>query len=181
MNEDFDDTVIVPQRTPQPTAVGPDLERTIIGRIDPMPDDAATAPGSSPSIPQNFYSFTVGGHSQVIVLDVPCILGRRPSLPRVIRGTAPRLVRVPSPLKEVSSTHLEIRQVGSSIVVTDLRSTNGSVVTIPGSVPRKLRQGESVVVSPGTRVDIGDGNILTMLPMSQGSREALGQSQEEML
>jgi pSer/pThr/pTyr-binding forkhead associated (FHA) protein len=64
----------------------------------------------------------------------------------------------------VSSTHLEVRQVGASVVITDLRSTNGSVVSAPGAAPRKLRQGESVVVSPGTLVDIGDGNIVEILP-----------------
>jgi hypothetical protein len=49
--------------------------------------------------------------------------------------------------------------------VTDLKSTNGSIVMVPGAVPRKLRQGESVVVSPGTLVDIGDDNVLQILPM----------------
>ncbi|MHB1171955.1 MAG: FHA domain-containing protein, partial [Lacisediminihabitans sp.] len=74
-------------------------------------------------------------------------------------------VRVPSPLREVSGTHVEVRQEGASVIVTDLRSTNGTVVSIPGAAPLKLRQGESVVVVPGTLVDIGDGNILEILPI----------------
>jgi hypothetical protein len=49
------------------------------------------------------------------------------------------------------------------VIVTDLKSTNGSIVMVPGSVPRKLRQGESVVVSPGTLVDIGDDNVIEIL------------------
>ena len=74
-------------------------------------------------------------------------------------------MRVPSPRREVSSTHLEVCHRGTSVIVTDLRSTNGSIVMVPGNVPRKLRQGESVVVSPGTLVDIGDDNILQILPV----------------
>jgi hypothetical protein len=50
------------------------------------------------------------------------------------------------------------------VVVTDLRSTNGTVVTMPGRPALTLRQGESVVVVPGTVVDIGDGNIVEILP-----------------
>ena len=114
-----------------------------------------------------FYAMRLGSHDEVIVLDAPCIVGRRPSLPRIPSASTARLVTVASPRKEVSASHLEVRQIGSSVVVTDLKSTNGSVVIVPGSVPRKLRQGESVVVSPGTQVDIGDNNILQILPMQR--------------
>jgi pSer/pThr/pTyr-binding forkhead associated (FHA) protein len=67
----------------------------------------------------------------------------------------------------VSASHLEIRQLGASVVVTDLRSTNGSVVAVPGSAPHTLRQGESMVVTPGTLVDIGDGNVIEILPLQR--------------
>jgi FHA domain len=110
------------------------------------------------------FSFRVNTHAP-IPLDVPAFVGRRPILPRVPGVVAPRLVRVPSPLQEVSGTHLEVSQQGSSVVVTDLKSTNGTIVRMPGVPPLKLRQGESVVVLPGTLVDIGDGNVLEILPM----------------
>ncbi len=76
-------------------------------------------------------------------------------------------MRVASPRREVSASHIELRQLGGSVIVTDLRSTNGSVVMLPGSVPRKLRQGESLVVQPGTLVDIGDDNVIQILPMQR--------------
>ena len=113
------------------------------------------------------YSFRVGEYSDAVMLDRPARVGREPAVSRISKGETPRLVRVASPSREVSGTHLEVRQVGSSVIITDLRSTNGSVVMQPGSVPRKLRQGESVVVSPGTLVDIGDQNILQILPMQR--------------
>jgi pSer/pThr/pTyr-binding forkhead associated (FHA) protein len=102
-----------------------------------------------------------------VQLDVPAYIGRRPSSPRIQSGVLPRLLSVPSAHNEVSSTHLELRQIGSTVVVTDMKSTNGSLVIVPGGAPRKLRQGESVVVSPGTLVDIGDGNIIEILPMQR--------------
>lgn len=187
VGDDLDDTVIVPPR-PEVSHPGPDLDDTVIPMPKSVPvaerrridhatgepvGELETAPEAQPEHPepnpatQLFYAFRVGLGSESILLDVPCYVGRRPSPPRIASGRAPRLVAVPSPHKEVSSTHLEVRQVGSSVIVTDLRSTNGSIVMIPGSVPRKLRQGESVVVSPGTLVDIGDGNILQVLPMQR--------------
>lgn len=121
----------------------------------------------APSANVGLYSFRVGEHAQPVLLDRPVRVGREPAAPRIPAGLTPRLVRVASSSQEVSSTHVELRQVGSSVIVTDLRSTNGSVVMQPGSVARKLRQGESVVVSPGALVDIGDGNILQILPMQR--------------
>ncbi|PPF58301.1 hypothetical protein C5C13_08755 [Clavibacter michiganensis] len=98
-----------------------------------------------------------------IPLDAPAIVGRRPRPPRVVRGVAPRLVAVPSPLGEISGTHLGLRQDAGVIVVTDLDSTNGTVVLAPGSEHLALRPGESLVVVPGTRIDIGDGVVLEIL------------------
>ena len=102
-----------------------------------------------------------------IPLDAPALIGRKPVSPRIQKGEVPRLVRVPSPGREVSSTHVELRQQGASVIVTDLRSTNGTVVLIPGASAQKLRQGESLVVSAGTVVDIGDGNTVEILPIER--------------
>src|SRR5690606_30158333 len=76
-------------------------------------------------------SFIRIGSHEPIPLDVPAYVGRRPSSPRITGGRMPRLVMVPSPSREVSATHLEIRQEGAVVVVTDLGSTNGTLVTHP--------------------------------------------------
>ncbi|MEO8093716.1 MAG: FHA domain-containing protein [Pseudolysinimonas sp.] len=173
MAEDLDETLVPSPRAPTepPAASGPDLEKTLV--TDPPRARPVRPPVTKP-LPPQFFQFRVGSRTEPIALDRPCFVGRRPSSPRIIRGAAPRLLRVPSPLKEVSATHIEVRQLGSSVIVTDLRSTNGSVVMVPGSVPRKLRQGESVVVSPGTLVDIGDDNVLHILPMTRLIAEDAG-------
>ncbi|MEP6480503.1 MAG: FHA domain-containing protein [Rhodoglobus sp.] len=175
MADDLDETLVPSPRVAakKPTRGEPDLEHTrVVG--EPRAREARPSVAKRPAPSATFYQFRVGSRAEPISLDRPCFVGRRPSSPRVIRGAAPRLLRVPSPLKEVSATHLELRQLGSSVIVTDLRSTNGSVVMVPGSVPRKLRQGESLVVSPGTLVDIGDDNVLHILPMAPNALENAG-------
>ena len=112
------------------------------------------------------YSFRINDDAPVL-LDLPTLIGRRPALPRIMRGSPPKLVSVPSPRKEVSATHLELRQQGALVIVTDLRSTNGSVVRMPGRSPLILGRGESLVVAPGTVVDIGDGNLIEVLPLQR--------------
>ena len=138
---------------------------------DPLVPDFAVG-AADPSAPRprpGQYAFRLGDRSEIITLGAPSYVGRRPQPPRVPHAVAPHLVRVDSPLREVSATHLEIRQIGSSIVVRDLATTNGSIVHMPGSVPRALRQGESIVVSPGTLIDIGDENVIHILPMQGAS------------
>jgi hypothetical protein len=108
----------------------------------------------------------------VVSLDLTVYLGRRPSVPRIASDRRVRLVAVPSMAKEVSATHLELRQNGEAIVATDMRSTNGSTVTVPGSSPRTLLRGESAVVTPGTLIDLGDGNVLEVLSPERVTEQA---------
>ncbi|TFB57298.1 FHA domain-containing protein [Cryobacterium sp. Sr3] len=103
-------------------------------------------------------------NGEEIPLDLPCRLGRRPRAPR-ISATAPvRLIEVASPTSAVSGTHVEIRQEGGSVVVTDLGSTNGTVVAPPRGRRQRLHSGQSLAVLPGTTVHLGDGNIIEILP-----------------
>lgn len=150
---------------------------------NPKLRSAADAPGSEsvsrpihaahPDRAAHPMSFIRIGSHEPIPLDVPAYIGRRPSSPRITGGRLPRLVMVPSPSREVSATHLEIRQEGRTVVVTDLGSTNGTLVTHPRGAPTKLRQGESVVVVGGSIVDIGDGIRVVIVP-GTGNQSAEG-------
>jgi hypothetical protein len=114
------------------------------------------------------YGFRIGGEERV--LNTVHLLGRRPRAPRVplIGNTAaPCLVTVDSRTSAVSATHLEIRQEGDAVVVTDLGSTNGTIVKQPRGKWERLRGGGSLAVVPGTTVDIGDGNIIEILAASE--------------
>jgi hypothetical protein len=176
-SEPDEDTVVRPRAVPLPPADDDADADTIIRGRTPFADvpvealvelreaqPAAQASRGTEPVDEvvGEFSFSIN-HNPPIRLDVAALVGRRPALPRIMSGRAPRLVRVPSPLREVSSTHLELRQQGALVIVTDLRSTNGSIVTVPGRDPVKLHQGESVVVMPGTVVDIGDGNLVEIL------------------
>jgi len=164
---DVEDTVArVPSIRPR-RAPDRDTENTVRKRKPAA--IGARSPKESPAVarPTAFYSFRVGSEGRDYVLATPAVVGRRPTAPRVPVPEPPQLVRVESPLREVSALHLGLAQIGQTIVVTDLRSTNGSIVMLPGRVARKLLQGESLVVSPGTLVDIGDGNILHILSIQR--------------
>lgn len=108
-------------------------------------------------------SIEPGEPGEPIELDAPTLFGRNPRPPGAFGGTPPRLVTVSSPDHQVSGTHLRVEQVGQSVVITDLRSTNGTVLNGPGIPRTRLRPGESRVVLPGTTVDIGDGNIIEIV------------------
>lgn len=97
-------------------------------------------------------------------LHVPVCIGRRPRGPRQLSGDQVILAEVPSPTREVSASHLFIVQRGREVVATDLQSTNGTAVTLPGSPRIKLKQGDSIVLPPYSRVEIGDGNVIEILP-----------------
>lgn len=175
---DPDDEVTL-LRPVRPAAPEPDDDPeadTVIRERQPLVDLRSPGPAVAQPAPIDpvgvdallIHFFSVN-HNEPIGLDRPALIGRKPSLPRIPRSDRPRLVRVPSPLGEVSATHLELRQEGSTIVVTDLRSTNGTLVLVRGRAPLTLRPGESVVVLAGTVVDIGDGNIVEILPVRAGA------------
>lgn len=171
MNPDLDDTVRSVDR-PVAAGLGGDLDDTIVTRPEPVAAAPAPVlvPPRAPAPPEPLparYGFRVGRSERTVLLDVAAYVGRSPSSPRIRNGELPKLIRVQSPGGEVSGTHLEIRQLGTSVIVTDLRSTNGSIVSVPGSAPRSLRQGEAMVVTPGTLVDIGDGNVIEILPLQR--------------
>jgi hypothetical protein len=128
-------------------------DETVLREAPLVPDDPKTL----------LYGFRING-GQAYPLDAVHYFGRNPRQPRIPLPDPSRLVPVVSGSKSVSATHLEIKQIGDSIVATDLKSTNGTSVIPPNGHWRRLRQGESVVVAPGTFIDIGDGNVIEILP-----------------
>lgn len=100
-------------------------------------------------------------HGESVEVDRVVLVGRAPEARRFTVTEQPRLVTVPSPHQEISSTHLEIRPGSGadhgSAVVTDLGSTNGTVLVQPGLPPEALQPGIAVQLLPGAVVDLGDG------------------------
>ena len=98
-------------------------------------------------------------------VDRAVLIGRAPSAQRSSART-PRLMTVPSPGHDISRTHLEVAPEGWSVVVTDLHSTNGTILVRPGGVDRQpLPAGEAVPVELGSVMELGDGiSVLVDFP-----------------
>ncbi|MGN8048546.1 hypothetical protein ACTJKO_02575 [Curtobacterium sp. 22159] len=160
-----EDTVIRPQAA---RPAGDALEDTVVrgpGRPPGRPDPAVGAEPRLPSAPSTpttrVPSIRIG--DRVLRLDRPVVVGRRPALPRILRGPVPELVTVPSPSGQVSSSHVLVHAEGEVAVVDDLRSTNGTLVRPAGAPPFRMAAGASNVVLTGTVVEIGDGNVIEVL------------------
>jgi hypothetical protein len=101
----------------------------------------------------------------VIMLDRGVVMGRNPRTdfggPDGFGGSAgeerPHVVKLPSADGDISRTHLRVTLDGWHVLVTDLNSTNGTLVTLPGHDPRQLRPGEPLPMQPGTVVTLADG------------------------
>ncbi|MEV1130845.1 FHA domain-containing protein [Agromyces sp. NPDC049794] len=144
-----------------------DLElpgRAATGEAAPMgtsqlPEGSAPSPEDT-AVPEFLVPAFRVGTGAARPVTAPVLIGRRPLPPRIAgSGAAHELVTVDSPHAVVSGTHLELRVEGTRLVATDLRSTNGTVVHgVSGS--RRMRSGESIVVAPGTSLDLGDDTII---------------------
>ncbi|CAM3419179.1 FHA domain-containing protein [Nocardioides dubius] len=97
----------------------------------------------------------------VVDVDRAILIGRAPEARRFTSTEQPRLVTVPSPNQEISSTHLEVRPGSGAdhgtAVVSDLGSTNGTVLVLPGLAPETLQPGVPAQLLPGSVIDLGDG------------------------
>jgi hypothetical protein len=90
-------------------------------------------------------------------VDRPILVGRAPSSDRSSSRT-PRLMTVPSPNHDISRTHLEVAPDEWQVVVTDLNSTNGTILVPPGGGNgQQLAPGERIPVQVGTVLELGDG------------------------
>ncbi|MFC4787071.1 FHA domain-containing protein [Nocardioides sp. MAHUQ-72] len=115
----------------------------------------------APSVTSRPVARLVFSSGETVEVDRAVLVGRAPEARRFTSTEQPRLVTVPSPNQEISSTHLEIRPGSGadhgSAVVTDMGSTNGTVLVQPGLPPEDLQPGIAVQLIPGAVVDLGDG------------------------
>lgn len=175
--DDFDDTVArAPAAAPADLSV---LEDDTIGKPPALVEPPAPASRELPlfvepvfpvetdhvDLPPVAEFVVVFTDGTEVPIDATVYLGRKPSIPRIHVGPPPRLVTLASRSREMSATHLELTVIGGSLVASDMRSTNGTVVQTPGSPPRTLIRGESAVIVAGTRIDLGEGAVFDVLAM----------------
>jgi hypothetical protein len=162
-----DDEDDAPARSPEPPdwTPGPPDDHdglTLTGPPLPPPPPPPGIPGQEPAPDiTTVVARLVISSGQTVDVDRVTVIGRAPQAKEPSDEDPPRLVTVPSAHYEISSTHIEVRPgTGAdhgTAVITDLGSTNGTVVVQPGLGPQDLAPGEPVQLLPGALIDIGDG------------------------
>jgi len=153
-------------RTTPPDRIGPVVPALLCpsGHVNP-PSGAvcrrcgAPLPHDPVSVPRPVLGVLRLSLGDVITLDRGVLMGRNPRTD--FAGTQgeerPHVVKLPSAGGDISRTHLRVTLDGWHVLVTDLGSTNGTLVTLPGRDPQQLRPGEPVPIQPGTVVALADG------------------------
>lgn len=95
-------------------------------------------------------------------IDGAVVIGRSPDANRGPSGAV--AMRVPSPSNDISRSHLLVTVRDWNVHVTDLLSTNGTLVLPVGEPPFTLADGASVQVELGTVLDLGDGVSVRIEP-----------------
>lgn len=148
-----------------PAPPGPGVEHdgfTVAGAGEPPAPLVPPVPGTpaAPPVTQPVAKLLVSD-GQSIIVDRAVLIGRAPEARRFTSTEQPMLVTVPSRLHEISSTHVEVRPgTGADLgtaVVTDMGSTNGTVLVQPGLGPEDLKPGIAVQLIPGATINLGDG------------------------
>jgi FHA domain len=118
--------------------------------------------GTAPPVPDApvFVLEFVTGEREA--LDRTLVIGRAPSASQVSASSVPRLVTVGGPDQDISRNHVQVSVEGGTVLVTDLHSRNGTMVTLPGRPPQQLRGGQPTAVLSGSVVDLGSGVSFTV-------------------
>lgn len=130
-----------------PNAPGAGRCRVCAGPIAAQPSQAVPAPVLAVLRASN-------GATADVVGSV--LVGRAPARDRA-RVADPVLLTVTSPSHDISRTHLEVFGAGWDVGVTDLHSTNGTVLVAPDGTIRTMDPGETAGVELGTSLELADG------------------------
>ena len=137
----------------------------VAGHPNPLERDVCTRCGASLSgaavarVPSPDLGTVVLPDGRVIALSGTLLIGRSPRADRTDGDGIPTLVEIDD--RDVSRTHVRIRTEGWQVLLEDLGSTNGTVFTAVGTGPRRIRPGETVLVTDGAVADLGTGSRLT--------------------
>jgi hypothetical protein len=151
---------------PPPDRIGPPVPALICpaGHVNPPSEAAcrqcgAALPPDPVIVPRPVLGVLRLSTGDVVTLDRDVILGRNP--PADFTGSngedRPHVVRLPSADGVISRTHLRVTLTGWHVLVTDLNSTNGTMVTLPGRDPEQLPPGVPVPIRPGTVIALAEG------------------------
>jgi hypothetical protein len=156
----------VAQPESSPDRIGPDVPALICpaGHVNPPSEAVCRQCGAAlPADPVIVARPVLGvlrlSTGDVLTLDRDVVLGRNP--PADVTGAngegRPHVVKLPSADGQISRAHLRVTLSGWQVLVTDLNSTNGSRITLPGREQEQLPPGVLVPISPGTVIALAEG------------------------
>jgi hypothetical protein len=128
--------------------------------VEPLPAsgrrEALTAPARStpPRVAAKALFRLVFSTGESAVVSGPGVIGRNPVSSAGDSGT--EIVRIVDPQLSVSKTHLEFGIENGTFWVSDLRSANGTSISVSGERSLDARPGERYGVARGTRIRIGE-------------------------
>ncbi len=108
--------------------------------------------GQPVTIPRPTLGRLVLSTGDVIELDRPVIIGRKPKVEGRLEGELPKVVRLDA-YSGLSRSHAMVRLEGWQVLLVDLGSQNHTTVTLPGRTPLSLRADEPLLLVDGAFVD----------------------------
>jgi hypothetical protein len=160
VDDDIESTVIAPRKRsspPSPVVGDHDGETLSIAEARALQGLPPAPPPPPPPPPPRVRARVRLSTGQVLALDRPVIVGRRPRSARATGADLPQLIAVPSPQQDISRNHVQIHVEGDSVLATDLETTNGTTLLRPGAAPVRLHPREATVIVGGDVLDLGEG------------------------
>jgi len=151
---------------PPPDKIGPAVPALICpaGHVNPPSEAAcrrcgAALPPDPVVVPRPVLGVLRLSAGDLISLDRDVVMGRnpKPDFTGAAGEERPHVVKLPSADGDISRTHLRVTLDGWHVLVTDLNSMNGTLVTLPGREPEQLRPGQPMPIKPGTVVMLAEG------------------------
>ena len=146
-----------------PAAVGPQVLAVLCEKGHPNATHASSCRiCSSPlgstavTVPRPSLGRIILSTGEEVALDQDIIIGRRPRSSAGADRKPARLVIVPSPRKQISRSHCELRIDDWDVRLHDLGSNNGTYLTRPGQAPVRLDENVPTVLKPGDVVELGE-------------------------
>ena len=146
-----------------PAAIGPQVLAVLCEKGHPNATHASSCRiCSSPlgstavTVPRPSLGRIILSTGEEVALDQDIIIGRRPRSSAGADRQPARLVIVPSPRKQISRSHCELRIDDWDVRLHDLGSNNGTYLTRPGQAPVRLDENVPTVLKPGDVVELGE-------------------------
>ena len=154
---------VSPSAQASPAAVGPQVLAVLCEQGHPNATHASSCRVcSSPlgstavTVPRPSLGRIVLSTGEEVALEQDIIIGRRPRSSAGAGRQPARLVIVPSPRKQISRSHCELRIDDWDVRLHDLGSNNGTYLTRPGQTPVRLDENVPTVLKPGDVVELGE-------------------------